>query len=338
MIVTLTANPSVDSTVELSGPLERGAVQRATSTTTDPGGKGVNVSRILAAAQSPTAAILPARAEDPLVAALGERGIPHHLVSVTGRVRGNLTITEPDGTTTKINEPGQRLGLREVDELTHTVLRHAAGARWVALCGSLPPGVPEGWYSRLVHALRALPCRTAVDTSDAPLRALAADFPASAPDLIKPNAEELAQLTGFDPDAMEEAAAKGDPGLAVRAANALRARGVGAVLATLGSAGAVLVTEEGAWFATPPTITTRSTVGAGDSALAGYLLAEVAGAEPAERLRLAVAYGTAAAGLPGTTLPRPDQVEPDSVTITELPVDLTPAPTITTVAAPAADH
>ena len=82
-------------------------------------------------------------------------------------------------------------------------------------------------------------------------------------------------------------------------------RGVDAVLATLGGAGAVLVTAEGAWHATPPPTTVVSTVGAGDSSLFGYLLGDLRGAGPADRLRLAVAYGSAAAGLPGTTIPTP---------------------------------
>ena len=86
-------------------------------------------------------------------------------------------------------------------------------------------------------------------------------------------------------------------------------RGVGAVLATLGSAGAVLVNAQGAWLATPPPITVRSTVGAGDSALAGYVRADVAGAEAPRRLQMAVAYGSAAAALPGSALPSPTDLD-----------------------------
>ena len=78
-----------------------------------------------------------------------------------------------------------------------------------------------------------------------------------------------------------------------------------AVLATLGAAGALLVTAEGAWAATPPPITVRSTVGAGDSSVAGFILADVAGGSPADCLASAVSHGSAAASLPGTTLPTP---------------------------------
>ncbi|SEK36707.1 1-phosphofructokinase family hexose kinase [Rhodococcus maanshanensis] len=351
MIVTLTANPSLDSTVELATRLERGAVHRATATSTDPGGKGVNVARVVAAAHSPTVAILPARVDDPLVAALADQGIANCVVPTAGPVRGNLTITEPDGTTTKLNEPGHPLDAAMLGALTRLLTEHADHARWIALCGSLPPGAPDDWYGQLVRSLRSMPCAIAVDTSDVPLRALAAGFPDTAPDLVKPNAEELAQLTGCDAAALEAAAAAGDPSPTVRAALTLLDLGVGAVLATLGSGGAVLVTTAGAWFARAPRITPRSTVGAGDASLAGYLLATVAGDDPARALQLAVAYGTAAAGLPGTALPRPDQIDRDAVTVTALDVS-NPSPRhpdtdnprpdtaspSTTVAVPAAEY
>ena len=119
---------------------------------------------------------------------------------------------------------------------------------------------------------------------------------------MKPNGEELASFVGGDEEAFEA-----DPATAAQAARQLVDQGVGAVLVTLGGAGACLVTAEGAWHATPPPITVVSTVGAGDSSLFGYLLGDVRGIPPAERLALAVAYGSAAASLPGTTIPEPDQ-------------------------------
>ena len=94
------------------------------------------------------------------------------------------------------------------------------------------------------------------------------------------------------------------------------------MLATLGANGAVLVTRDGAWHATPPPTTVVSTVGAGDSSLFGYLLGDLQQRSPSHRLALAVAYGSAAAGLPGTTIPHPSQVQPELVTIRDL--NLTP--------------
>lgn len=316
MIVTLTANPSIDRTVQLEKALERGSVLRALSTRSDPGGKGVNVARVLSAAQLDVLAILPGNPSDPLLGALAEGGIPHLGVATTGLARTNITVAEPDGTTTKINEPGAALSASTLDALAHELITRADVAEWIVLSGSIPPGVSPGWYGELVAALRNHPCKVAVDTSDAPLSALADGFPWAAPDLLKPNGEELAQLTGTNGHALESAAHAGDPGPAIAAASRLVERGVGAVLATLGAAGAVLVTAEGAWIATAPPIVAVSTVGAGDSSLAGYILASVAGASESECLRHAVAYGSAAASLPGTTLPTPQQVDLAPVTIT----------------------
>lgn len=95
-------------------------------------------------------------------------------------------------------------------------------------------------------------------------------------------------------------------------------RGIAAVLVTLGAAGAVLVTAEGAWYAPAPDIPVRSTVGAGDSSVAGYILAAVRGESPERRLRTAVAYGSAAAGLPGTSLPKPGDADPEVATATPI--------------------
>ena len=318
MIVTLTANPSLDRTVGLTGPLERGRVHRTERSTVDPGGKGINVARVLQAATTEVVAVLPANAGDPLLAALDEQGIAHRAVPTSGPTRNNITVAEPDGTTTKLNEPGTPCTGRTLGELHAVLLECAQGAAWTVLSGSLPPGVPESWYADLVGALRGLGCRIAVDTSERPLLALAERFPAAAPDVIKPNSDELAQLTGADAHELESGATAGDVGVVVDAGRVLVERGVGAVLATLGGAGAVLVTATGAWRATADDVTVRSTVGAGDSSLAGYLLAEQAGHTPDECLRLAVAYGTAAVTLPGTALPTPDSVDPSRVHVTDV--------------------
>jgi len=183
----------------------------------------------------------------------------------------------------------------------------------VVLAGSLPPGAPDGWYAELVRALAGTGVSVAVDTSGAPLVALAEDLELGAPTLMKPNGEELASLTGGDAEAIEA-----DPAAAAEAATVLVDRGVAAVLATLGGSGAVLVTAAGAWHATPPPTTVISTVGAGDSSLFGYLLGDLRGADPAERLRLAVAYGSAAAGLPGTTIPTPAHLRTELVQVRPL--------------------
>ncbi|MDX1873076.1 1-phosphofructokinase family hexose kinase [Mycolicibacterium sp. 120266] len=315
MIVTVTPNPGIDRTVALATPLVRGAVHRVRSVTSEPGGKGVNVARALGLAGLDTIAVLPAADTDPILVALSAIGVPYRNVPIPGQVRTNLTITENDGTTTKLNEPGAPVEDWALQELTHTVLHAAQTASWVVLSGSLPPGIPDRWYADVVAELAGYDCRVAVDTSDAPLSALAAEFGTAAPDVIKPNADELAGLTDCSGAELEEAVANGDTGPVVAAARQLVDRGAATILVTLGAAGAVLVDGEGSWLATPPPTVPRSTVGAGDASLAGYVRAALAGAAPAERLQMAVAYGSAAAGLPGSALPAPAQVNLDAVVV-----------------------
>ena len=335
MILTLTPNPSLDRTVSLAGPLQRGAVQRLTDVVMEPGGKGVNVARVLSNSGRAATAVLPAAEHDPILTALGALELPGltvHPVPVAGAARINTAVTEPDGTTTKLNELGAGLSEEEIAAVEHALLETLAttplpaGAsphHWAVMSGSLPPGVPTNWYARLVGLLReAAPgLRIAVDTSDEPLAALAAELPDSAPDLIKPNGEELGQLAGLPAEramALEEGAVEGNYGPVVDAARLLVGLGIGAVMVTLGPAGAVLVTADGAWHATAPKVPVVSTVGAGDSSVAGYILADVNGGDEAERLRTAMAYGSAAASLPGTTLPTPADLPEQAAVVTQL--------------------
>lgn len=315
MIVTVTANPSVDRTIELPGPLDRGEVQRAQTTRSQPGGKGINVARVVAQASLPALALLPARDGDPLLAQLDAVQLPYRTIDADGEVRTNLTLAEPDGTTTKINEPGTALSAGILARLTDLIAGAADGAGWVALCGSLPPGVPDDWYATVADRLHAIDVRVAVDTSGPPLGVVTG----ARPELLKPNAFELAELTGGDGAYLEAAAADGDLAPSSAAAAALAGRTGGSVLTTLGAAGALLTTAEGTWFAQAPRVAVRSTVGAGDSSLAGYLIADQRGDTPADRLRTAVAYGSAAAALPGTTPPGPGDLDLDGVRVRRLP-------------------
>jgi 1-phosphofructokinase len=335
MIVTFTANPSLDRTVALPGPLERGEVQRAVSVSQESGGKGVNVSRALVASGLESVAVLPGADSDPVLAGLREIGVPFVSLPIDEPLRTNLALTEPGGVTTKINEPGPKLDEDQQEALIKLLLESSRGASWVVLAGSLPPGFPADFYATAARRIRAAgngsAPRIAVDSSGAPLAAAMSGDGAGAdgtatgsgkPDLLKPNAEELAELAaaaGFATATADELEA--DPVAAAAAAAAVVRSGVGAVLATLGSKGAVLVTADGAWLATHPPVAAVSTVGAGDSALAGYLLAHGQGAAPADCLRQAVAHGAAAASLPGSTVPAVHQTTPDAVTITALRKD-----------------
>lgn len=301
MIVTVTANPATDRLVSLLEPLERGDVVRSEAAHDDPGGKGINVARVLHAAGVPVTAVLPGAADEPLLAALDARGLPRRAVPVAGRLRVNLTLAEPEGTTTKVNSPGPRLDASEVAALTEAVVAAAQPGGWVVLSGSLPPGVPADWYATTTVRLQRAGVRVAVDTSGA---ALDATVEHSTPDLLKPNSDELAELLGCDVEEIEH-----DRYQAALRAQQLRAsHGVETVLLTLGGAGAILATPAGSWFCPPVPVQVRSTVGAGDSSLAGYLIAEAAGLPPADCLGSAAAYGAAAASLPGSALPAPSDL------------------------------
>lgn len=309
MIVTLTANPSLDRTVTLPAPLRVGDVQTADSAREDAGGKGINVARAIAAAGEQCSAVLPLAPGDPFDGALREAGLDAQRVPVRGHVRANLAITDPAGVTTKLNLPGAELSPDEVSAVVDAVVAASVGARWLVLAGSLPPGVDDHFYVHVIRAVRAAHGAAspliAVDTSGPALAAVVAD---GAPDLIKPNDDELAELAGTPLDGADATAV-----LAV--ARSLVPARVCAALVTLGSRGAVLIDAEGAWAATPPPIQVVSTVGAGDSSLAGYVLAASRDADQEERLRLAVAYGAAAASLPGTQAPTPADLPPGDVPV-----------------------
>lgn len=303
MIVTLTANPSVDRTLEIPS-LDPGAVVRATAARVHPGGKGVNVARVLVANGIPARAVLPAGGHEghQLLDLLSGGGVEVVPVQIADPVRENVTIVEPDGTVTKLNAPGPRLSPDEIARLIDVTAEASRGAEWTALCGALPPGAPEDLYATLVTKLHRIGVRVAVDTSGgALLRAIEAG-----PDLIKPNVEELA-------DALDQRIETlGD---VVDGARRLRDRGVAKVLVSLGKQGAVSVSDSVALRAWTTPVVPRSTVGAGDAALAGFVGTE---GDLRTALRSAVAWGTAAVKLPGTAMPGPADIDVDDVTVDEL--------------------
>ncbi|GGY22573.1 1-phosphofructokinase [Streptomyces djakartensis] len=307
MILTVTPNPSLDRTYEVPS-LDRGEVIRATGERMDPGGKGVNVSRAVAAAGQRTVAVLPlGGAPGALVAdLLDQQGIEVAPVPVAGATRSNIALAEADGVLTKINAPGPELSGAECELLLETVRRQSRDASWIACCGSLPRGLAPSWYADLVARTHAAGARIALDTSGPALLAALRERP----DVVKPNAEELAGAVG------RPLATVGD---AVKAAVELREMGARAVLASLGADGQLLVSGEGAWFGSARVDTVRSNVGAGDSSLAGFL---IAGGSGPEALASAVAHGAAAVQLPGSVMPKPGDLDPAAVTVTaDIPAD-----------------
>ena len=294
MILTVTLNPSVDRALEVDA-LVRGEVLRAGDSHIDPGGKGVNVSRALLANGVRSTAVVPTGGAegDQLVDLLKGEGVDMLAVPIAGRTRSNITLAEPDGTVTKINEAGPVLSDDEFAQVSDAVLGAAADADWVVVCGSLPPGPTVAAFTGFCERLVRDGVRLA-ERSSGP--ALLAGVTAGAA-LVKPNREELAEAVG------RELATLGD---VVAACERLRAAGAGAVLASLGAEGAVLVDAAGVLTGAGPVSVPRSTVGAGDALLAGFL---AAGASGAAALVEGLAWGAAAVSLPGSRMPGPEDLD-----------------------------
>lgn len=304
MIVTLTLNPSLDRTLEVP-VLARGEVLRAPSAHLDPGGKGVNVARALLANGVGSRAVIPCGGAEgeQLALLLAEEQVPAITVPIAARTRSNITLVEADGTVTKVNEPGAPLTVAEFHAVAESVLGCAGTADWVVLCGSLPPQVPVEVYAGFTAQLAAAGIRVAVDTSGPALMSAVA----AGPQLIKPNRDELAEAVGAPLHDLDDV---------IDAARSLRALGAGAVLASLGADGALLVDDDGVLLARGAAVETRSTVGAGDALLAGFL---AGGARGEKALIEAVAWGGAAVGLPGSRMPGPGDISRDGIQITREP-------------------
>lgn len=292
MIVTVTPNPSVDWTLEVP-LLVRGEVHRISGQHQEPSGKGVNVSRALTSNGVATLAVVPLGGAEgvELAALLRAEGVRFVPVPIEGAVRVNISLTEPDGTATKVNAAGPTLAAGEADALLAAAASSGTGASWLLGSGSLPRGAPADLYARLGDAARDAGARYALDSSGAALRAGLA----ARPHVIKPNVEELAEAVGRPLPTMTEV---------VRAARELMTLGAGSAVVSLGRDGALLVDAEGVLHAEAAVGSPRSTVGAGDALLAGYLAGTLRpGAGREDALREAVAWGSAAVGVPGSHVP-----------------------------------
>ncbi|MEV8329844.1 1-phosphofructokinase family hexose kinase [Streptomyces niveus] len=291
MILTVTLNTALDITYRTAA-LTPHATNRVAEVTERPGGKGINVARVLAALghESVVTGFVGGRTGDALrelLAAEGPGGKAAHaavsdspvtdaLVPIAGTTRRTIAVVdETTGDTTQLNEPGPTVTPAEWAAFLTSYEGLAARADAVALCGSLPPGVHVGAYAELVRLARAAGRPVLLDTSGEPLRRGIA----ARPDLVKPNADELAQLTGSR-----------EP---LRATRDARRRGGRAVVASLGAAGLLAATPDGSWRAAPPMAVRGNPTGAGDSAVAGLLSGLVERLPWPERLARAVALSAA---------------------------------------------
>ncbi|WP_295380042.1 1-phosphofructokinase family hexose kinase [uncultured Pseudacidovorax sp.] len=272
-LITVTPNPAIDHTVSLDR-LEPGAVHRARAEQFEAGGKGIGVAAVAAALGLRTAASGWLGDQNPQLfeRAFADRGIADAMVRVPGRTRTNIKLADAArGDSTDINLAGIAFDADATPQAEGALLARLAPlvgeGTWCTLAGSLPPGVGVESLVRLAEALRARGARLMVDTGGKVLGELLDRLPA-APDFLKPNRAELEELVGQPLPAAADVA---------RAALALRARGVGRVVVSLGGDGAVIAGEGGCWLALPPRVPVATTVGAGDALVAGTLAALVEG-------------------------------------------------------------
>ncbi|MFF5183743.1 1-phosphofructokinase family hexose kinase [Streptomyces sp. NPDC000345] len=276
MILTVTLNTALDITYRVPA-LRPHTSHRVTDVTERPGGKGLNVARVLAAlGHEVTVTGFAGGATGRVVRDLLPSAIGDALLPVRGTTRRTVAVVDTRaGDTTRLDEPGPLVTPAEWSAFQEAYEDLVADADAVALCGSLPPGVPVGAYAGLVRTARAAGVPVLLDTSGEPLRRGVA----ARPDLVKPNADELAELTGSH-----------EP---LRATQDARRRGAQAVVASLGPEGLVAATPEGRWRAAPPARVHGNPTGAGDSVSAGLLSALVEGLPWPDRLARAVALSAA---------------------------------------------
>ncbi|MFF9853597.1 1-phosphofructokinase family hexose kinase [Streptomyces litmocidini] len=278
MILTVTLNTALDLTYRVPA-LTPHASHRVTQVIERPGGKGLNVARVLAALGYETVAtgFAGGATGATLRDLLAEHStVRDELVGTAGPTRRTVAVVDTaSGDTTQLNEPGPTVTAAEWAAFRTRFTALLDGARAVALCGSLPPGIHVGAYAELVRLARTAGVPVLLDTSGEPLRRGIA----ARPDLVKPNADELAQLTGAR-----------EPHRATRDA---RRRGARAVVSSLGPEGLLAATPEGVWRAAPPAAVRGNPTGAGDSAVAGLLSGLVDDTPWPDRLTRAVALSAA---------------------------------------------
>lgn len=277
VILTVTLNTALDLTYGVPALVPHTS-HRVGDISERPGGKGLNVARVLSALDHET--VVTGFAGGATGAALRDllAGLPPRdaLVAVAGNTRRTIAVVDAStGDTTQLNEPGPLVTAGEWAAFLTTYRKLLGESDAVALCGSLPPGIHVGAYAELVRLARTADVPVLLDTSGEPLRRGIA----ARPDLIKPNADELAQLTGSR-----------EP---LRATRDARRRGAHGVVASLGADGMLAVTPDGTWRAAPPARVAGNPTGAGDSAVAGLLSGLVEGLSWPDRLRRAVALSTA---------------------------------------------
>lgn len=290
MIVTVTPNPALDVTYT-TPPVRPGEVHRVSEVTVLPGGKGVNVARVLHAVGIPVVAtgFSGGPGGRQLESELAARELRTDFVQALVDVRRTTVVHGSNGVTTSFWEPGHRVedGRAAAEALLTRIRALLPRARALVVSGSLPPGVDPTLPARLAAAAVDLGVPAIVDADGEPLRHAERGRVA----VLMPNREELARLDGEWPETVADASA---------AAGRLCARGVPAVVVTLGAYGIVVRTGGGGWWARPVEAVEGNPTGAGDAAAAA-VAAGLATGEPVNwpaLLRNAVALSAAAVRRP----------------------------------------
>lgn len=296
MIYTVTLNPAVDHTLWVED-LTLGSVNRVARAQRDAGGKGINVSKVIRAlgGESTVCAILGGQNGAWIANALAD--MPSQFVYTSDETRTNLKLVDPRAhMTTDINASGSPVPPDTLDTLRNALCSAVVAGDVVVLSGSLPCGAPPRTYAEWTRALKARGARVIVDASGQALAEVIAETPA----LIKPNRDEICQLFALE-DPSEQAL--------IEAGRALIARGIGAVVISLGADGALFLDGTHAWRAEGLPIRVGSTVGAGDAMVAALALS-LAEARPLEEaIPLALATSAAAATTQGSDPPKKDTIE-----------------------------
>ena len=298
MIYTVTLNPALDKTVEIPG-MALDTVNRITSMRTDPGGKGINVSKVIAklGGESCAVGILGGESGRTLLAALERDGLRTHFRFVEGQTRTNLKIIDRAlHTNTDINEPGLTVSPADLDALLRDLLGMVHEGDIVVLAGSLPQGAPQDTYRVWTAACREKGARVCLDADGV----LLAEGLKAAPYLIKPNEDELSRLVGHRLTDTDELIAEG---------RRLLKGGVTRVVISLGERGALYLRGNEVLYAEGLSVPVGSTVGAGDSVVAALAYADSLDMSDEDAVRLSTATGAANVMCSGTQPAEREAVE-----------------------------
>ena len=294
-IYTITLSPAYD----VHATAESLALQRenlAHVSSRDAGGKGVNISRALTYNGIDNTAIIVLGRDNctDFKAALDSDKMTYIAIEKDGRIRENLTIHTDSEEETRISFSGFSLDNRVLSEVEQFISADAETI--ITFTGSVPQGVDMSEIKKFLAHLKNAGAKVVVDSRSFTL----SDLIEVVPWLIKPNREEIAIYSGTDVNSFTDC---------LDFAKNLCAGGIENVMLSLGEKGALLVTADTTVVAIPPAINAPSTIGAGDSTIAGFITAYCAGKGSAEMLRTAVSYGTAACLTQGTTSPTRENIK-----------------------------